>query len=260
MADDPNAVGSGGDVKPDAGAGTGQGAGAGGQGDAGLKGDKGGTEGKGDTGDGLGKETLLGKGAGKPADGAEKPAGDGKDPAAGDGKGDDKKEPEKGKDDDPAAKVPDKPEGYELKFKEDTHVDEGMLEGFKSTAHELGLTQGQVQKLAAMYEERAAKAGEAAHKAYVERLNKAQAEWESRIKADKDFEQKLTLATQALRQFGSDELNAVMDQTRIGSFPAFFNFVAAVGKALAEPEAGGSGAGGQGQEKPLADRLWPGMK
>jgi hypothetical protein len=217
-----------------------------------------GAGGQDDAGAGLTGDTLLGDKASKAAAGTDKAGDDGKDAAAGDDKAGDKKEPDKGKDDDPAAKVPDKPEGYDLKFGEDIVIDETMLSTFKATAHELGLSQGQSQKLASMYEAEVGRIQEAAITAQREALDKAQVEWETKIKADKDFEQKYSNAMLALRQFGSAELTQVMDQTRIGSFPAFFDFVAAVGGALSEPGFKGSGTGGG--NKTFSQVMYPDMK
>jgi hypothetical protein len=160
---------------------------------------------------------------------------------------------------DPAATVPDKPEGYDLTFGDGTQVDEDLLGSFKATAHELGLTQGQSQKLAALYEGHVAKINEAALQAQIANLDKAQSDWEAQIKGDKEFQQNLTHARAALKEFATPELVEVMNQTRIGSFPAFFNFVAAVGKALAEPATRG-GAATSRDTVPLRDRLWPNMK
>ncbi|MDR1684870.1 MAG: hypothetical protein LBR82_00235 [Desulfovibrio sp.] len=217
-----------------------------------------GAGGQGDTGAGMGADTLLGPKAQQAAEGVEKPDEGPKEPAPGEGKAGDKKEPEKPAEDDPAAKVPDKPEGYEIKFAEETQVDEAMLSTFKATAHELGLSQGQSQKLASMYEAQVGRLQEAAVKAQQAALGKVQLEWEAKIKADKDFAQKHNNAMLALRRYGSPELTAVMDQTRIGSFPAFFDFVAAVGGALAEPGFKGSGTGGG--NRTFSQVMYPDMK
>ena len=160
---------------------------------------------------------------------------------------------------DPAAMVPDKPDGYDLKFDEATVVDNEMLGGFKATAHELGLTQAQTQKLASYYESQIAKINETALKTQIASLDKAQEDWEAQIKGDKEFRQNFTNARAALKEFATQELVEVMNQTRIGSFPAFFHFVAAVGKALAEPETRGAAATSR-EEPSLRDRLWPNMK
>ncbi|MDR3176021.1 MAG: hypothetical protein LBU06_05765 [Desulfovibrio sp.] len=195
--------------------------------------------------------TLLGAPEEPGADG-EGAGGEGGSDKSGDGTG------AKDNPDDPAASVPGRPEDYKLEFAPETRVDATLLEAFQKTAHELGLTLGQSRKLAALYEGHAARMGDAAEKAQLEALDKAQADWEAEIKSDMNFAADFAHARAALRQFGSPELAGVMNQTRIGSFPAFFKFVAAVGKALAEPEF--KGAGGSRGDLPLRDRLWPDMK
>ncbi|MDR2669320.1 MAG: hypothetical protein LBC14_05135 [Desulfovibrio sp.] len=159
---------------------------------------------------------------------------------------------------DPADSVPDTPEGYSLTFADGTKVDAALLDGFRTTAHEIGLTRGQSQKLAALYEKHVAEMDDAAQQAQREALDKAQSEWEAEIKGDKNFEENYAHARRALRQFGSPELTTVMNRTRIGSFPAFFTFVAAVGKALAEPGFKGAHAGSPG--KSIGRILYPDMQ
>ena len=62
-----------------------------------------------------------------------------------------------GEDADLAKSVPENPEGYQLEFAEGTQVDDGLLAGFKTVAHELGINQEQAQKLASFYATEVAK-------------------------------------------------------------------------------------------------------
>lgn len=163
------------------------------------------------------------------------------------------------KDVDQAALVPTKPEGYALTFAEGVVVDEGLLNSFKATAHELGIPQGQAQKLADFYANNVLESVKAAQDAQAVVLDQARQGWEAEIRARPGFRQEEADAKRTLKEFGSPELAGIMDQTLLGSHPVFFDFVVKVGKALAEPEARGRGTGG-GREKPLADRLWPDMK
>ena len=167
-------------------------------------------------------------------------------------------ESKQAKDGDPASLKPDKPEGYELSFDKGVNVDQGLLASFKNTAHELGLNQGQAQKLAALYAGHVAGSAEAANKAQLAALTEAKKGWESEITARPGFKQEVMDARRTLKEFGSEELCTIMDDTLLGSHPVFFDFMVKVGKALAEP--GFRGSGGSENEKPLADRLWPGMK
>ncbi|MDR2123596.1 MAG: hypothetical protein LBP38_01240 [Desulfovibrio sp.] len=161
-------------------------------------------------------------------------------------------------DPDPADKVPDTPAGYALTFADGARIDAALLDGFKNTAHAVGLTQKQSQSLAALYEKHVAEMDDAARQAQSEALDKAQSQWEAEIKSDGEFEENYAHARRALRRFGSPELTTVMNQTRIGSFPAFFTFVAAVGKALAEPAFKGAGSGNPGNS--VGRILYPDMQ
>lgn len=156
--------------------------------------------------------------------------------------------------DDPAAKVPDKPEGYELKFSEETQVDTELLSSFRCAAHELGIPQGQAQKLAEMYEAHAAKAGERAVEAQQKAMDEARAKWEGEIEKSPSFVQDREHIRSALRQYGDQELYDLLNQTNLGSHPKMWSFMAKVGKALAEPGFHGKNSG---KDRSAADVLYP---
>ncbi|MDR2800871.1 MAG: hypothetical protein LBB52_06355 [Desulfovibrio sp.] len=187
-------------------------------------------------------------------DGEKKPEEDGKDKEG-------RKDKEGGKDkegakEDPAAKVPDTPEGYELKFAPETTVDADLLAGFRKTAHELGLTLGQAQALGSLYEGQMKNAAERFVEAQTKHLLDARKAWEAEIAKSPAFEADLGLIQGALRQFGDQELYDLLDQTNLGSHPKMFAFMAKVGKALAEPGFHGERAGGA---KTAAEVLYPKM-
>jgi len=183
-----------------------------------------------------------------------KPGGEGGEPA--DGGQDAGKEQNKAKDD-PADKVPDKPEGYELKFAEGTQVDQALLADFQKEAHALGIKPTQAQKLASMYEAHVAKAGEAAAAEQRRVVEEAKKGWEAEIEKLPTFTQDRAHIQSALRQYGDQELYELLDQTNLGSHPKMWAFMAKIGKELAEP--GFHGKGGDKKEAPLATRLWPNM-
>ena len=157
-----------------------------------------------------------------------------------------------------AAAVPDKPDGYALKFSDGLEVDNALLGGFKNTAHELGLNQNQAQKLADMYVKHMTDSAKSFNDAQTKALSEAQQGWEKEIMSRPAFKQEASDARRVMAQYGSPELNAIMDQSLMGSHPVFFDFVVKVGKALAEPEV--MGMAGNDKKTPLADRLWPTMK
>lgn len=158
--------------------------------------------------------------------------------------------------DDPAAQVPDKPEGYDLKFAEETQVDTALLDGFRKTALEIGLTQGQAQKLGSLYEAHMKDAAELYQEAQTKALLEARKSWEAEISKQPGFQEDLGRIQAALRQFGDKELYDLLDQTNLGSHPKMFAFMAKVGKALAEPGFHGSHTG---EAKSAAEVLYPDM-
>lgn len=169
------------------------------------------------------------------------------------------KEGDAKKDVDPATVVPAKPEDYALKFADEANVDKALLDNFKKAAHEIGIPQGQAQKLADFYAKNVADSAKAAQEAQVASLMEAKKGWESEITARPGFKTEVVDAKRTLKEFGTPELNELMDTSLLGSHPVFFDFVVKVGKALAEPEVRGRGTGGV-KDLPLDQRLWPEMK
>lgn len=160
------------------------------------------------------------------------------------------------KPDDPAAKVPDKPEGYDLKFAPETQVDNDLLGDFRKTAKEIGLTQGQAQKLGSMYEARMSEVGKRMVEAQTQAMLEARKGWEAEITKRPAFEAERGHIRAAMRQFGDKELFDLLDQTNLGSHPKMWDFMAKVGKALAEPGFRGENTG---QAKSAAEVLYPNM-
>lgn len=163
-------------------------------------------------------------------------------------------EQEAGKDD-PADKVPDKPEGYDLKFAETTQVDQELLTEFQKKAHALGLSKDRAQKLASMYEAHSAKVIEKAQADYQQAVKAQIKKWEDEITSSPTFEQDKSHARTALREFGDKELSDLMDSSNLGSHPRMWAFMAKVGKALAEPGFKGESAG-RG-DKTAAEIMYP---
>ena len=160
--------------------------------------------------------------------------------------------------DDPSLSVPETPEGYDLQFGADTEVDKAMLGEFTKTAHELGITKAQAQKLAGMYESRVKAAVAEQQQRTMEYQRTALEKMESEIKNSPTFNEDRARARAVLRKYGDKELNQILDQTFIGSHPRFFKFVSDIGKTLEEPVFTGEGYGGK-KEEPLEKRLWPNM-
>ena len=158
--------------------------------------------------------------------------------------------------DDPAAQVPDKAEDYEFTFAKDTQVDTALLDGFRKTALEIGLTRGQAQKLGSFFEAHMKGAPERLQEEQTRALLEARKAWEAEITSRPGFQEDLGRIQTALRQFGDRELYELLDQTNLGSHPKMFAFMAKVGKALAEPGFHGERAGAS---KSAAEVLYPDM-
>lgn len=156
---------------------------------------------------------------------------------------------------DPAKAVPEKPDGYTFEFGEDSQIDEAMLGGFREIAHQLGITQEQAQKLAGFYEAQIKGMNATALEARTKQVVETEQGWLKEIKGMPDFEGRKAAAGRAMEQFGNPELVELLNNTRLGSHPTIFKFVAEVGKALGEPGFVRSkdGAG----ERSLAERLYP---
>ena len=194
----------------------------------------------------LGGDTLMTKPAEAGADDANSTDKDGTDTGK-----DGEKESDKN---DPADKVPDKPEGYDLKFAEGTQVDTELLSGFQAAAHELGLSQTKAQALAAMYEAHAAKAYDKAAEAQQQAIETAKTQWETEIQASPTFMQEREHIQAALRQYGDKELYDLLDQTNLGAHPKMWAFMAKIGKTLAEPGFVGKNSR---EPKSAADVMYP---
>ena len=160
------------------------------------------------------------------------------------------------KEDDPSLAVPEKAEDYQVELAEGTEVDQDLLEAYRGKAHELGLNQKQFQELASLYAEKAAGGQDKFLKVQSDAVMAAGKKWAEEIQARPTFEAEKTQAQLALRQFGTPELMEYLDVSQAGSYPPIFDFVAKVGKALAEPGFHGGG-GSESRSRSAADVLYP---
>ncbi len=150
--------------------------------------------------------------------------------------------------------VPDGPEGYGLTYPDDAVVDKELAEDFCRAAHRMGLNRAQAQELASLYAGYVSDFEARQH----ESVLKSAAEWADKIRSRPAFDKELGHARRALSSYGSNDLIDVLNQSALGSHPAVFDFMAAVGKALAEPGFRGDGA----NRAPLTVEkiLYPNMK
>lgn len=144
----------------------------------------------------------------------------------------------------PAPALPQGPEAYALGLEElisyddslsGLSIDRALEADFRQMAHKLGLQQEHAGKLAHMYARHQARQMAENRQRQAQALEDAEAAWLAELKADKNFPAQLTRARAAVKSYGSPDLMDVLEETRLGSHPAFVRFMARVGEALAEP-------------------------
>ena len=180
----------------------------------------------------------------------------------------DGQKPDDNKASDPLMQVPATADDYQIAFGDGVDVNDATLKSFKAKAHELGIPQGQAQKLVDFYVQNESQRT-AAH---LQAAAEMKQDWEQQIMSSPTFRKDAGDARKTLVTFGSfgtvnekgepaihPDIKSIFDESLVGSHPKVFQMFVDIGKALAEPEARGRGVGG-GKEKPLADRLWPNMK
>lgn len=136
------------------------------------------------------------------------------------------------------------PESYsDFQLAEGAEVNEAVLTDFKEFAKELNLTQDQAQKLVDFQQD-----------IELQRVEAFQAEvdgWVDTAKTDKEFggktfDENVSLANEALKEFGTPELINFLRDTRAGNHPEVIRTFYRIGKQLKEGgvKRGSNSAGG----------------
>lgn len=154
-----------------------------------------------------------------------------------------------------ALKVPGTPDAYSLSFSEGVNVDAPLLDSFTKAAHELGLNQGQAQKLASFYEQEVNGIFSRVEAAREKELATARGAWQEEIKGDPHYAKKIEQVTLALANFGDQKMYDIMNQTGLGDHPVMFDFLARIGNKLGE--VGFKGLGSAARETDPAKLLYP---
>lgn len=143
------------------------------------------------------------------------------------------------------------PEGVELASE--------AVEGFKSIAKELNLSQDAAQKLVDYHVKHSTEQAQAQATAFKEMSEG----WAAASKADKDigganFEANTAAARKAITEFGTPELVTALNTSGLGNHPEVVRVFAKVGKMMAED---GVVTGKSAAEPPksAAQTLYPGM-
>lgn len=132
------------------------------------------------------------------------------------------------------------PEEYaEFKLPETFKVDEPLMGEFKTLAKELGLSQEAAQKLVDMQAKLQAGNASAFTETLQAHVDKTAGEWRTAAKADPEyggvkFDENVAIAKQALDAFGTPELKALLNESRLGSHPEVIRFMFKAGKAISQ--------------------------
>jgi hypothetical protein len=176
-----------------------------------------------------------------PAAGAKDPATAGDPAAAG---SDPAKKPADGDPD--KGKVAGAPEKYDdFKLPEGFTVDAKELEEVQGLFKEANLDQSTAQKMIDKWTGKQTAAAEANAKAWTD----LRGDWVKTAKADKEFggqnfDANVGVAKNALKAFGTPELNEALTLTGVGDHPEFIRFVYRIGKAIGEDKLTFGGAKG----------------
>lgn len=166
-----------------------------------------------------------------------KPADDGK-------RGDADKVPEDGK--------------YSLQMPEGIEVDQELLDALGGDFKELGLTNGQAQKLADKFIEVQSKRMEERSNAWGETVSG----WVETAKADKEiggdkWDATVATAQRAVNTLGTPELKEYLNASFGGNHPELIRFMAKVGAMIKEDNPAAGGAEGRGKPAEPAHLLFP---
>jgi hypothetical protein len=145
---------------------------------------------------------------------------------------------EEEKPEEPVLKAPEK---YEFTLPDGMALNESLVAEFEPIAREADLTQEQASKLVEMHVR--------AEQARVNQWTETVKGWTEAAKSDPEFggpkmAENMGTAVRALKEYGSPELNELLDSFGIGNHPAFIRFAYRAGKALGEDKLVPANSGG----------------
>jgi len=146
-----------------------------------------------------------------------------------------------GKDGEATAPAKQAPEKYEFTAPEGSGMDADGLAAFGELARDMDLSQEAAQKMV----DKMAPAMQARQQAAVERNSTA---WADAARADKEYggeklDASLATAKKALTQFGTPELQSLLNDSRLGNHPEMIRFMVRAGAAISEDRMVTGGAG-----------------
>ncbi len=134
--------------------------------------------------------------------------------------------------------VPKTADGYKVSWPEglkEEQIDKDLLVDYQTQAHELGLSQKQFEGLAKFYAEKTGSTLDKFNSAQRQAIISTGETWAKELTARPGFNADKGFAQKALAEFGTPELYKYFDESMAGNYPPMFDFMAKVGKALAEP-------------------------
>ena len=123
---------------------------------------------------------------------------------------------------------PDTPEGYAEALKDEGFQWAEGSEVLQKAVHDAGLTAKQVSMLSKTINEMGAAQQADAEKTQDNVIQSLRGEW------GKNFDQRLGLAREAVKQFGTEGINEMLSRTGAGNDPAFIKMMSQVGQTLAD--------------------------
>lgn len=144
---------------------------------------------------------------------------------------------------------------YDLTFSEDVTVDEDLKSEFVEMAKENKLSKEQAQALADFHIKN--------QKATLDKWADTVKGWKEATQKDKEiggkeFNQKVSVARKALKEYGTPELTAVLDAYGMSNHPEVIRLFYRVGKTLKEDSVE-SGGQPKGEVRDIAKLLFPNM-
>jgi hypothetical protein len=137
---------------------------------------------------------------------------------------------------------PENPDGYSFKpekLPDGVTLDEAKFADTKKTLHSLGLTDTQASGVLKYYLDHVGSTATSAQQAAEAERVAAIAQLKEEF--GNDFDTKVGVAQAVVKKFGSEELQSVIDE--IGNKPGFIKLFSAIGEAMLDDTARGSGSG-----------------
>ena len=136
--------------------------------------------------------------------------------------------------------------GYELTMGEGVDADDGMVEWFKKTSHDVGLSGPQAQKLLTAYNEMQGSRTQLATDAVAQTRNEA--ELELKREWGQAYDQRIGYASAVLANFEAEDMAELRmsDGSLLGDNPAVVKLMSKVGQFIAEKTGEDSFAGSKG--------------